>query len=192
MILSEKTLGVSRAMLESAHIPENFWSLQLRGNPQTPEVYAQMQSILATLSEWLFTNQGVLINGLCGAGKTSYGCILLRQAMAYSARCLFVYAAEVPAIWDKPNPSSGQIYHTDFHSADLLLLDDLGQEDSISKFDGQKKVEFIIRSRYDAGRPTVATSNYTIPELIRRHGVLFEGLMRRAFPNVLSFTKKLF
>lgn len=179
MILKVPVLQPTAELMAAAKIPRSFWSHQVSEIPAQNQ--EELRAVLRLLPDRLDTGRGLMVCGQFAVGKTSFACMLLRKAISYSADCLFMYAVEMGELWYKDS-DDGRQYADRFRSADLLVIDDIGQEGDNQVM---KRLEFLIRRRYDDRRVTVVTTNFTPPQLMQRYSAISRSVFRRVFVDVL-------
>jgi DNA replication protein DnaC len=111
-----------------------------------------------------------------GVGKTSLACAMLRQLADMRAhvawRALYVRAIDLGVSRrDAPMGSRPRLIE-DACRASLLLLDDLGQEETVGP------LREVIHSRHDDCKPILVTTAWDNATLQQRYG---EGVDRRLF-----------
>lgn len=119
---------------------------------------------------------GVVLVGPKGVGKTSLACAMLRELADKRAhvvwRAQYVRAIDLGVCRrDAPLGSRPRVIE-DALSASLLLLDDLGQEESVGP------LREVIHARHDDCKPTIVTTCWDNDTLQTRYG---EGMDRRLF-----------
>lgn len=179
MILNVPILQPTAELMSAAKIPRSFWSHQVSSSPAQNQ--EELRVVLRALPERLSTGWGLMVCGQFAIGKTSFACMLLRKALCYSADCLFTYAVEMGELWYKDS-DDGRPYAERYRSTDLLVIDDIGQE---SDNQVMKRIEFLIRRRYDDSRVTVLTTNFSPSQLLQRYSAISRSVFHRAFTDVL-------
>ncbi len=177
MILYNKQLTITDTVLTKAQVPKLFWSVQ----PKTVTdkgTREMMISLLKKMPTWLETGSGIIIRGNFMAGKTAFACMLLRQALSYSASGLFTYGCDVIRRGNKA-VYGDRTLNDIARRVDLLVLDDLGAEDTGSDW-AANTYELLIRARYENCLTTVVTTNLTIPELKARYRGAFLSVLKRS------------
>lgn len=179
MILKEPVLSPTAELMSVAKIPRSFWAHQVSGSPALNQ--EELRAHLRMLPERLDTGRGLMVCGQFAIGKTSFACMLLRKAISYSADCLFMYAVEMGELWYKDSGDGCQ-YAERFRAADLLVIDDIGQETDSPVM---KRIEFLIRRRYDDRRVTMVTTSLTPAQLLQCYGTISRSVFQRVFADVL-------
>lgn len=145
----------------------NFDLYQTEFREQAKQNYAYVQRFCEHLKR--DSGQGLFIHGTTGSGKSFLlGCIANYLLEHMSVRYL-VYADfldSLRATFNREAEQSEQQLVDEVKNVDLLLLDDLGLEKP-TEF-SLKNLAQIIDYRYRNLKPLVVTSNFTLPELVRR------------------------
>jgi DNA replication protein DnaC len=157
--LAEHREELVEEIIQRARIPRRFADC-------TFDTFERVQGVddaLDVTCEWadsftLDTERGLLLAGNFGSGKTHLGVAALRTAVErVFVEARFVSAGDLVArVRSGPN---GITWHPveDAIEAELLLLDDLGQE--VGTEFTRDVVCRVIFGRYDHARPTIMTSN---------------------------------
>ncbi len=120
---------------------------------------------------------GIYLYGDKGAGKTHLTACMANALLQQRKQVLFTSFAEISKLlrstFGKACESEAE-YITRLATIDFLFIDDLGTERVQTK-DGdlwlQEKVFDVLNKRYNNRKPTIFTSNYSIPELISERGI---------------------
>lgn len=108
----------------------------------------------------LSRENGLYLWGSVGSGKTHLASAIGIESIKSGRRVRFVKAATVSASMGYSRMDEAIEV---FKSPDLLIIDDLGM-DNISEW-STSRMRLAIDSRYDTGKPTIITSNYSRNQL---------------------------
>jgi DNA replication protein DnaC len=157
--------GRLRGLIEAAHIPARFSECTLSnfhpapGNASHLLAYSYAHQIIRDYPE---VDQGLLLMGSSGVGKTHLGAALLLGLLERGVSCRFYdYATLLKDILRSYNSKSetteldllGPIF-----SVDVLLIDELGAMKPTEWV--LDTVRLIINRRYNDRKLTIATTNY--------------------------------
>jgi DNA replication protein DnaC len=139
-----------------------------QGHALNPEKRRNLQRAFELACEFAAQPTGWLILiGSYGCGKTHLAAAIANERIAHNHPALFV---NVPDLLDHLratySPTSEVSYDQRFEtirSAQLLILDDLGTENTTS-WAGEKLYQ-ILNHRYNAKLPTVITTNHQLEEI---------------------------
>lgn len=129
---------------------------------------------------------GILISGPNGTGKTFLATEVLKEALdnGYSAQVATVTG--IIDIYTKGWESEPNrvFFNERIREIDFLLIDDIGKENdkSISAI-GRQVIDRLIRYRSSRLKPTLYTTNATLPELGEKYG---KSLMSLIVGNTLK------
>ena len=113
--------------------------------------------------------QSLFIYGESGTGKTFLAAIIAQELMKGGQSVLFV---DTPSLLDNMRKTMNKSDTTleeimaALQAADVLILDDLGVENPTAWV--AERVYVIINARYNAQKPVIVTSNFTLDGLISR------------------------
>ena len=114
-----------------------------------------------TLEQWEPMGIGWVLYGGFGTGKTALGSLILKYCLAKGGRALsFRYADLLDRLMSfKPQfAPNGAPLDIALTNVNYLLIDDLEVEDG----ERSRKLETVVRRRYDERLPTIITSNESI------------------------------
>ena len=114
-------------------------------------------------------NNGLLITGPCGTGKTHIAVAILHAILEKGYPGLFVTVPDLLAEIRKSFNNDGESKKIkEIMTARFLVLDDLGAEKTTDWV--QEQLYMIINHRYEYELPTVITSNLNIGQLAQKIG----------------------
>lgn len=114
-------------------------------------------------------NNGLLITGPCGTGKTHIAVAILHAILEKGYSGLFVTVPDLLAEIRKTFNNDGESKKIkEIMTARFLVLDDLGAEKTTDWV--QEQLYMIINYRYEYELPTVITSNLNIGQLAQKIG----------------------
>ncbi len=129
------------------------------------DAFAEARHFAQELVGWIF------FHGPCGIGKTHLAVAIAQYAMEKAK--LKVYFSVAPDLLDQLratfDPANGVAYDDRFNqirNCDLLVLDDLGTENTTPW--AREKLYQILNHRYNEQRPTVITSNQPFKSIEER------------------------
>src|SRR5437763_8846344 len=170
--------GVGRQRLADANIPRRYQHCTLENfaayNESLERAVAQARLVVESFP---VVSRGLFLEGQPGVGKTHLGVAVLRQVIdASGARGLFYDTRDLLRIirstYDPTIRTTELEILRPVMAADLLVLDDLGAENTSEWVDGT--MNLIVNTRYNARRLTIFTSNYLdIPDDTDPNTLLF-------------------
>jgi len=188
MLTKAKKIDITEAMLQNANIPKRYWSAQI-AKIKDGNLRNSLMQILEKLYGFLEEGKGIFVQGPPGVGKTAFACILLRKALEYGAYTFFVRAQELVdfySVFDKKGFGLWDV----LQNADVVVIDDLGKEEMARS--GQKKIEYVLRSRYENSRCTIVTCALCLEALREIYPKDFISLLRRACGCLVSINNSQF
>lgn len=123
------------------------------------EIYLKKEQLLWWLRSDKDKKQRLYLYGTTWTGKTHVAMVLFVNALVMWMKALYT---NVPELMDRLRPwnDSKEDYMESCKHADLLILDDLGQEKPSERV--LERLYIIINSRYMSNKKTVITSNCSI------------------------------
>lgn len=130
--------------------------------------------------EMLAKNQGLLLYGDVGTGKTHLACCIGNYLMEHLTT---VFATSLVKILQKAksfrDAEDEEQYLHRMNLADLLILDDLGAERSTDY--ALEIVYNVIDGRYRCGKPMIVTTNLTLSEMQDTIDLRYKRIYDRIF-----------
>lgn len=133
-------------------------------------------------------NQGLLLYGDKGTGKTLFSCCIANELLN---RGTSVLEASVPKLIRSMESTAGERkYYDKASSARLLILDDLGAERDTSY--ALETVYNIVDSRYVSNKPMIVTTNLSLEQMKKEQnekcGRIYDRILEVCYP--VKFTGK--
>lgn len=147
---------IFKARLQQAGVGRRFLNATLDNYETTTPA---QRKALKKAKAYKFEN-GLLISGPVGTGKTHLAVSILREALKRDMKCSFV---EVPALLDSIRSSFKTGKAPRGLDATFLVLDDLGAEKVTDWV--KEQLYLIVNERYLSMQPTVITTNCSLEEL---------------------------
>lgn len=118
------------------------------------------------------TNEGLLLRGITGCGKTHIAIAILREVMARGFTGQYANLNDLLSrLRDSYSEQSGETEGgllEEVDSVDLLVLDDVGAESATDWV--RDRLYLIVNRRYENGRAVIITTNCDEAELEQRIG----------------------
>lgn len=130
----------------------------------------------------------MLFTGGVGTGKTALATLMLKELVKLGYSCYSVTFASLVEMFAAGWRDKDELRHFQkkIRMSDVLLLDDLGREFRNSSKLAETTFDDVLRSRTQAGRPTIITTNCSRLELQEGYGagalsLLSENSLSHAF-----------
>lgn len=167
-----------------------FASILQRGLPQGYEdVYRQVKSYAVELPQNIEKGKGLVLKGGYGTLKTTLAVAVLRHHIDSGGSGLFVpMAALIDNLFSMRdrNKEEWNRYETTIRGTQLLVLDDLGAENTDQKW-VLCKIDSIITERYNKMLPVIVTTNLSASKLLGTYsGRIYDRL--RSTSGIITLT----
>lgn len=153
-----------------ANIPTKYRAMTLLdiSHPQLKESKAYIQDYIDNLPKNFAQGLAPFICGQSGLGKTSLGCIVLKEALKQGHTAYFTKLDDcinlLTSSWH--DDQLKQEFNNQILSVEFLMIDDLGDElRSLKSNLVVSTLNKILRTRLDNLRPTILTTNTEANEL---------------------------
>ena len=174
--ISQSDKEKRKELLESSGIFRRFQNvtfaaIERRGLPQNDEIrknYVQVKDYAAKLAENLKRGYGLILTGGYGTMKTTMAVAVLRAHIDAGGYGMFVpMCSLMDNLFTMRDLSREEWarYEKRVRSTQLLVLDDLGSEDTGRDW-VRAKADSIITERYNKMLPVIVTTNLTQDELL--------------------------
>jgi len=168
-----------------------FYDFKITGTDRTIELNAQMQKLLVSLHKYLTQvkdNRGLFLVGNYGTGKTmtAFALAELLKLLSKGFTYKLITAEQVIELYLRANEQRDDYNLNQIRYADLLIVDDLGNESTqVINLWGNKirPIENLLAKRYQQGRWTWITSNYGLNELSE----IYSGYLIDRFKQMFYF-----
>lgn len=141
------------------------------------ELSEAMKKYAADFQEFKKKGKGILLYGDVGRGKTYLAACIANAVLDKGYTVLMTdfnkIESTVSEIWDK------QGYYNALNKFSLLVLDDLSTERKTEYM--SQIVQAVINTRYNAGLPTVITTNLTGEELQSPSDMVYKRIFSRLY-----------
>lgn len=171
-----------------------FEEIKRRGMPKESawvDAFLKVHSYAHFLDKRIKDGDGLILFGNNGNLKTSLAVAVLRQYLDSGGYGRFMpmctLAHKLRAMWSI-NAQEANNYHDKLVNTRLLVIDDLGAEDTQKDWI-MTEIESIIAERYNNRRSTIITTNLNRKELTRTYSMRIMDRLREA-AEVVEFKGK--
>lgn len=172
--------------MDLANIGKKYRAATVRDIPDNYRCKEVMLRYYEEIVENMRDGVGLLLFGPKGHGKTHIAIALLKKAMAHNAVCLFLPVNRLQEVVIEKSAlefdEEDELLRDRARRADLLILDDLGEEHT--KEFSTRVLENLCRYRSNRSLATIFTTNLkTDPkagELARHYGSWIESVLKGA------------
>lgn len=146
-------------------------------NPDFAKVADRARNYCVAAGKVLAQGVGIYLYGAKGTGKTHLTACIANELMSNYYSVLYTNFAEISksirATYGNRGESE-QAFIDKIATIDFLFIDDFGTE-SVSR-DGddlwlQEKIFEVVNKRYNANKPIIFTSNYSLAEMVKNRGL---------------------
>ena len=146
-------------------------------NPDFAKVADRARNYCAAAGKVLAQGVGIYLYGSKGTGKTHLTACIANELMSNYYSVLYTNFAEISKSIRATYGNRGeteQAFIDKLATIDFLFIDDFGTE-SVSR-DGddlwlQEKIFEVVNKRYNANKPIIFTSNYSLAEMVKNRGL---------------------
>lgn len=177
-----------------ARIPRNHWECKLSAIPVKASHYEPLSNYIQNIRENIQGGRGLYFSNQPGRGKSGAAAVVAKCALAHRFSVFWVEAQKVikykieqqTEIFD----DNMSVYER-AESCDLLVIDEfyVGSNQKEDYY-----IERLIRTRIDAQKPTIITSNMSETALKQKyrmlHSVLSEAVEFVTFDPIVNFRPK--
>lgn len=158
-----------------AKIPKNHWGCTLAQIPETAKHYLNVKEYLDNISENVKSGKGLYFSNQPGRGKSGTAAIVAKCAIAHRFSVLWIESEKTVkyAIEKEPFDEDQTIYRR-AESCDLLIMDEFFVDTKARPC--ERYMEILLRTRIDAGKSTILTSNVSPTALKTRYPLLYSVL----------------
>lgn len=145
-----------------ANIGRVHWETNFASIPNSAPYKKPIQDYCTAFEVWEQQGLGLILFGDWGSGKTTLGTLVLKYCLAKGGRSLsYRYSALIEKLTQfkaqfAPNGAPLEIALT---NVNCLLIDDFEIEEGRQRGERLRKLETILRRRYDENLPTIITTN---------------------------------
>lgn len=158
-----------------AKIPRNHWSCTLSQIPEEAKHYADLKNYLDSIVENVKSGKGMYFSKDAGRGKSGAAAIVAKCAMAHRFSVLWIEAEKtVKYAIEKEEFDESQTIYQRAESVDLLIMDEFYVDTKARPC--ERYLELLLRSRIDAQKSTIITSNVSPAALKTRYPLLHSVL----------------
>lgn len=167
-----------------------FSNTNLEDNKDFNNAYARCKRYCEVSQQVYEEGMGIYLYGNSGTGKTHLTSCMANELMEQGYQVLFTNFAEISKIikttFKRDSRETENDYINQLATIDFLFIDDLGTE-IVQKNDEdtwlQEKIYDVINKRYNANKPTIFTSNYSMKELVTER-----GLMKKTVDRIIEMS----
>lgn len=184
MRLEGQKLTLRKEHLLLMRMPALYWRASFEGI-QNENMRHVIQRYAEDIHGNLDEGVGFMFYGDNGVGKTAAACVLAKLVRRTGASVLFITAESLrQAVLHNEGFSDFQTLDERAHTADFLVLDDLGKEHAGASGWNETYWENLFRVRIAARRATVVTTNRTRAMLKDRYHASMLEVMKEAIVPV--------
>lgn len=183
-LMQEQRLAELERLKDASLIGERYKNVSFENtctsdNPSFNNAYTRCRNYCNVSQKVFMEGMGIYLYGDSGTGKTHLTACMANNLIEQCYQVLFTNFAEISKIirstFKKDSKETENDYINQLANIDFLFIDDLGTE-IVQKNDEdtwlQEKIYDVINKRYNAKKPTIFTSNYSMKELITERGMM--------------------
>jgi DNA replication protein DnaC len=167
-------------------LPQRFWDINLSTLVLTDdnrEALVAAQAYLTHIKDHARVGKGVILTGPPGRGKTSLGAAILQEAMRRGGESLYMPVRRYQKILGRSmsGDEEAEALVRRAESDLYVLFDDLGKEYATASGYIENYLESLLRDRYDAGRPSIISTNVPKTKWEETYGPSMYSFAHEAF-----------
>ncbi len=173
-----------------------FDEIKRRGMPKDSawvDAFIKVHSYAHYIDRRITDGDGLILYGANGNLKTSLAIAVLRKFIDAGGTGKFIVmcslAHTLRAKW-ACNSNEANIYHDKLIQTPLLIIDDLGAEDTAKDW-VTTEIECILAERYNNKRSTIITTNLNKTDLVKTYSMRLIDRLREAAVSVEFKSKSL-
>ena len=146
-------------------------------NPDFAKVADRARNYCAAAGKVLAQGVGIYLYGAKGTGKTHLTACIANELMSNYYSVLYTNFSEISksirATYGSRSESE-QAFIDKLATIDFLFIDDFGTESVARDGDDlwlQEKIFEVVNKRYNANKPIIFTSNYSLADMIKNRGL---------------------
>lgn len=146
-------------------------------NPDFAKVAGRARNYCAAAGKVLAQGVGIYLYGAKGTGKTHLTACIANELMSNYYSVLYTNFSEISksirATYGSRSESE-QAFIDKLATIDFLFIDDFGTESVARDGDDlwlQEKIFEVVNKRYNANKPIIFTSNYSLADMIKNRGL---------------------
>lgn len=162
-------------LFNRAKIPKNHWGCTLAQIPESAKHYPKIKEYLDNIVENVKSGKGMYFSNQPGRGKSGTAAIVAKCAIAHRFSVLWIESEKtVKYAIEKEQFDEDQTIYQRAESCDLLIMDEFFVDSKPRPC--ERYLEILLRTRIDAGKSTILTSNVSPTALKTRYPLLYSVL----------------
>lgn len=169
---------------KSSLLGKRYWDATFEntetGHNETFDLaYKRCKAYISDLDEVLRKGYGLYIYGDKGTGKTHLTACMTNEMISQLYKVLvtnfFEITKEIKKTYNSSTTDNESRLIENIANIDFLIIDDIGTETLTKNGENtwiQEKIYDVLNKRYNAQKPTIFTSNYSLRELVEDRGMM--------------------